>query len=85
MQFYLSVLDDKVKQGDENPSIGIIICRNKSRTVVEYTLKKVKHPIGIASYIVTEKLPENMKKYLPSPKEIIEKLSGFMDNIETEE
>jgi predicted nuclease of restriction endonuclease-like (RecB) superfamily len=79
MQFYLSVLDEKIKQPDENPSIGIIVCKSKNRTVVEYTLKRAKHPIGVASYTVTGKLPENMKKYLPSPKEIIEKLSGFID------
>lgn len=85
MQFYLSVLDDTIKQPEENPSIGIIICKGKNRTTVEYTLKKSFHPIGVASYTVTEKLPENMKKYLPSPKEIIERLSGFMDNIETEQ
>lgn len=84
MQFYLSVLDDKVKQKDENPSIGIIICKEKNRTLVEYTLKNVNHPIGVAAYTVTEKLPENMKKYLPSPKDIIEKLSGLMDNLDAE-
>lgn len=85
MQFYLSVLDDTIKMPDENPSIGIIICRSKKRTVVEYALRKAVSPIGVASYTVTEKLPENMKKYLPSPKEIVEKLSGFIDNIKTEE
>jgi hypothetical protein len=41
-------------------------------------------PIGVATYTVTEKLPEDMKKYLPSPEEIIDKLSGFMENVEPE-
>lgn len=85
MQFYLSVLDDTVRLEEENPSIGIIICKSKNRTVVEYALKKANNPIGIAGYTVTESLPENMKKYLPSPEEIEEKLSGILVNFQKEE
>jgi predicted nuclease of restriction endonuclease-like (RecB) superfamily len=83
--FYLAVLDDTVKQKDENPSIGIIICKSKSKTIVEYALKKTSNPIGIASYTLTETLPKEYKNLLPSPKEIEEKLSGFIDDIPTEE
>jgi predicted nuclease of restriction endonuclease-like (RecB) superfamily len=85
MNFYLAVLDDTVKQEDENPSIGIIICKSKSKTIVEYALRKTSNPIGIASYTLTETLPKEYKDLLPSPKEIEEKLSGFIDNIPTEE
>lgn len=85
MQFYLSLLDEQVKQADENPSIGIIVCKTKSRTMVEYTLKEVKHPIGVASYTVTETLPKEYKNLLPSPKEIEETLLRFIDDIQTEE
>ncbi len=85
MNFYLAVLDDTVKQEDENPSIGIIICKSKSKTIVEYALKKTSNPIGIASYTLTETLPKEYKDLLPSPKEIEEKLSGFIDDIQAEE
>jgi predicted nuclease of restriction endonuclease-like (RecB) superfamily len=85
MNFYLAVLDDTVKQEDENPSIGIIICKSKSKTVVEYALKKASSPIGIASYTLTETLPKEYKDLLPSPKEIEEKLSGFIDDIPMED
>jgi predicted nuclease of restriction endonuclease-like (RecB) superfamily len=85
MNFYLAVLDDTVKQEDENPSIGIIICKSKSKTVVEYALKKTSNPIGIANYTLTETLPKEYKNLLPSPEEIEEKLSGFIANISTEE
>jgi predicted nuclease of restriction endonuclease-like (RecB) superfamily len=85
MNFYLAVLDDTVKQEDENPSIGIIICKSKSKTIVEYALKKTSNPIGIASYTLTETLPKEYKNLLPSPKEIEEKLSGFIDDLPTEE
>ena len=82
MQFYLSVLNDTVKLGDENPSIGIIICKSKKRTIVEYALKDAKKPIGVASYTISKKLPNELKDYLPSSKEIIfqlEKLDIDLD------
>jgi len=66
MQFYLSVLDDTVKLQEENPSIGIIICKNKKRTIVEYTLKDVKKPIGISTYNLTKMLPKTLVKYFPT-------------------
>lgn len=74
MQFYLSVLDDKVKLNDENPSIGIIICKSKVRTIVEYALKDVKKPIGISTYRITRELPKNLAKYLPTREDLSKKL-----------
>ena len=79
MQFYLSVLDDKVKLEDENPSIGIVVCKSKNRTIVEYTLKDVSKPIGVSTYKVLEELPEDLSKYLPSGDEIAEKLELLDD------
>lgn len=74
MQFYLSALNDRAKLPDENPSIGIILCKDKSRTIVEYALKDTKKPIGVSTYKLTEKLPRELKKYLPSPEEMIERI-----------
>ncbi|MDP4131041.1 MAG: PDDEXK nuclease domain-containing protein [Bacteroidota bacterium] len=85
MNFYLSVLNDKVKTEDENPSIGIIVCKEKNRTIVEYALKEVNQPIGVASYRVIAKLPRDYKKYLPSPQTIIESLSDVLENMPPEE
>ena len=84
MNFYLAVLDDRVKLEDENPSIGIIICKSKSKTIVEYALKNLSGPIGIAGYTLTNTLPKEYSDLLPSPKEIEEKLSGFMDGLPEE-
>ena len=75
MQFYLSVLNDKVKLKDENPSIGIIICKEKNRTTVEYALKDVKKPIGIATYKITSSLTGDLLRYLPSKEKIIERMT----------
>lgn len=70
MQLYLTVLDEKIKLPDENPSIGIIICKSKDKTYVEYALKNVSSPIGVATYKLQNTLPEDMKKLLPEPEEI---------------
>jgi predicted nuclease of restriction endonuclease-like (RecB) superfamily len=77
MQFYLTALDETVRLPDENPSIGIIICKNKNRTRVEYTLNSANKPIGVATYSYYDALPENMKSLLPSPDEIAKIVRGF--------
>lgn len=81
MNFYLSILNDTIKTETENASIGIIVCKEKDRTTVEYALKEINQPIGIASYKITPTVPKNMKKYLPSPETIIESLSGIIEQM----
>ena len=71
MQFYLTALDETAKGKGENPSIGIILCKNKSRTIVEYALRVSRKPIGVAAYKITAQLPRNLKKELPSPEQVI--------------
>jgi predicted nuclease of restriction endonuclease-like (RecB) superfamily len=70
MQFYLAVLDDLVRLPDENPSIGIILCKDKNRTIVEYALRDARKPIGVAQYQITQKLPKELQGELPSPEQI---------------
>jgi hypothetical protein len=62
---YLAMLDDKVKKEDENPSIGIVICKTKDRTIVEYALNGISRPVGVATYTYKD-LPNTIAKYLPS-------------------
>jgi predicted nuclease of restriction endonuclease-like (RecB) superfamily len=78
MQFYLAALDDLVRLPDENPSIGIILCKTKNRTVVEYAIRNSRQPVGVAQYTILSKLPKNLVGQLPSPKQI-EKLLGNLD------
>lgn len=75
MEFYLSILNDKIKLPNENDSIGIIICKEKNRTVVEYSLKSSRMPIGVASYKTSAQLPKEYKKLLPSEKEIVKRIN----------
>jgi predicted nuclease of restriction endonuclease-like (RecB) superfamily len=70
MQFYLSVLDRQIRKEYENPSIGIILCKEKNRTVVEYALQSSESPIGVATYRIVSELPSELQGQLPSPKEI---------------
>jgi hypothetical protein len=77
MQLYLTALDEQAKLADENPSIGIIICKNKDRVYVEYALKQSSAPIGVAAYQLSDSLPENMKELLPEPEEIVKRLKIF--------
>lgn len=72
MQFYLAVLNDKVKLADENPTIGIILCKDKNKTIVEYALNQSTSPVGIAEYKLVSTLPENLQKQLPAPEQIAE-------------
>jgi predicted nuclease of restriction endonuclease-like (RecB) superfamily len=81
MNFYLTVLDDTIKYEGENASIGIIICKGKNKTLVEYALRSTTSPIGVSNYKLTETLPKEYKNLLPTPQEIENKLSGFIDNL----
>jgi predicted nuclease of restriction endonuclease-like (RecB) superfamily len=77
MEFYLSVLNDKIKLPNENDAIGIIICKEKNRTIVEYSLKTSTLPIGIATYATASLLPENYRHLLPDGEEISRKINQF--------
>ncbi|MFZ2358079.1 MAG: PDDEXK nuclease domain-containing protein [Anaerolineae bacterium] len=70
MQFYLTALDRQVRMEGENPSIGIILCKEKKRTIVEYALYDASKPIGVATYRVVRQLPKDLRGQLPSPEEI---------------
>ena len=77
MEFYLEALENQERFEGENSPIGIIICRNKNKTVVEYALRTASHPIGVASYTVVPQLPEDYRNELPSPEAITERLKAW--------
>lgn len=79
MEFYLNILNDTVKLPHENPAIGIIICKSKSRMIVEYALKSSNMPIGVATYNLSSELPEAYKKLLPTSEEIAKKIELLIE------
>lgn len=70
MNFYLSALDDLVKSSDDNPSVGLILCRDENRTIAEYALRDMSKPIGVSEYHLCTDLPLDLKSALPDPEEI---------------
>lgn len=72
MNFYLNILNDKVKMPHENPSIGIILCTDKGGLEVEYALQNMIQPMGISTYTTQGKLPKELNDLLPSKEELEE-------------
>lgn len=76
LNFYVSAVDGILKTEQDNPTIGILICKSKNKTVVEYALKDIHKPIGVSEYTITKNLPEEFKSSLPSIEEIEAELEG---------
>ena len=70
MNFYLAAVDDLMRHPDDTPSIGLILCKEKNRIVVEYALRSSKHPVGVAEYKITKRLPKKFQSELPTPEEL---------------
>ncbi len=77
LNFYVSAVDGILKSEQDNTSIGILICKSKNDTVVEYALKDVHKPIGVSEYIITKNLPDEFKSSLPSIEDIEAELTGM--------
>ncbi len=76
MNFYLSLLNEQLKKPHEQPSIGIISCQSKQRTVVEFALRDVGKPIGVATYSLPDTLPVELRPFFPSNEELVRRLDA---------
>lgn len=74
MNFYCSVVDDKLRHETDNPTIGLILCQKPNRVIAEYTLRGVDKPIGVSSYELTRALPDSLQSSLPSIEQIEQEL-----------
>lgn len=74
MNFYLNLLDDYVREAEENPSIGIILCADRDHLEVEYALRGIQKPMGVAEYRLTNKLPKTLADKLPDAKKLRQKI-----------
>jgi len=70
MNFYLAAVDDLVRTNEDNPSIGLLLCRGKDGLVVEYALRDVNKPIAVAEYHVLPALPPELSGHFPSPADL---------------
>ena len=70
LNLYLSALDEFVKHPNENPSIGIILCRDKDEKTVQFAFRGISTPMGVAKYKTADELPDEIKNALPSAEEL---------------
>lgn len=75
MNFYLSAVDDLLRHTDDQPSIGIILCKTRNKVIVEYALRDSNKPMGVSTYQLTESLPKQLKGNLPTVEELEAELS----------
>lgn len=75
LNFYLNVLDEQVKLEQENSSIGIVLCKEKNNTVVEFAIKSFDKAMGVATYKISRTTPEKIKRVLPDTDSIINLLN----------
>jgi predicted nuclease of restriction endonuclease-like (RecB) superfamily len=82
MNFYLNLLDDLVKEPHENHSIGIILCSERKRFEVEYALRGIEKPVGVAEFQLTRNLPSTLRNKLPKAEELEKKILKELDTID---
>lgn len=85
MNFYLSAVDDLLRHADDQPSIGLILCKTKNRFVAEYALRDVGKPIGVSDFQLTTTLPEQLQGSLPTIAELEAELSALAATVRDEE
>jgi len=76
LNFYLNVVDSEMKHESDQPSIGILICKEKNHIVAEYALRGISKPIGVSEYNLTKAVPSELRGSLPAVNEIVENLSS---------
>jgi len=79
LNFYISAVDDLMKSEIDNPTIGLLLCRNKRGMIAEYALRDIEKPIGVSEYRLLKDLPEEYENILPSAEDIEKRISSLPD------
>ena len=79
LNFYINVVDDKLRGENDSRTIGLLLCKGKDEVVAQYALTGYDQPIGISDYQLSKAIPENLKSVLPSIEEVEEELTSFLD------
>jgi predicted nuclease of restriction endonuclease-like (RecB) superfamily len=80
LNFYLTAVDRHVKAKDDNPTIGLLLCKSRKKFIAEYALQGIQKPIGVSEYQLTKAIPENLQVSLPTIEEIETELSNISDD-----
>ena len=83
INFYVNVVDDLLRHPDDQPTIGMVLCKSKENTVVEYALRGVKTPIGVSTHSI-EELPEPLQQSLPTVEQLQQELNEAAAEIEAQ-
>ena len=70
LEFYLEALDRDIKRSNENPSIGIVLCKSANKDYVEFVIQDYNKPMGVATYTTSEEMPEKLRNALPDIEEL---------------
>jgi hypothetical protein len=84
MNFYISAVDDMLRHSDDRPTIGIILCRGKNKTVAEYALRDINKPMGVSAYHLKDVLPEGLEQSLPAISQLEKVLDTVVIDLEPE-
>lgn len=76
LNFYLSAVDDRLRHPDDGPTIGILLCRGQNRVLVEYALRDIAKPLGVAAFTLAPALPARLAASLPTPAPLEAELTG---------
>jgi hypothetical protein len=79
MNFYLSVIDDQLRNANDQPSIGIILCKGRNEVIVEYALRDMRKPMGVAEYRLSANLPKRLQRELPAADELAREVDSWLD------
>ncbi len=79
MNFYLTALDEQLRKDPQEPSIGLVMCKERNRVVAEYALRGITSPIGVAEYRLTDDLPAQLRADLPSTEQLESELAAAED------
>lgn len=81
INFYVNAVDDLLRHPDDQPTIGIVLCKSSENTIVEYSLRGINTPIGVSTHSIKE-LPENLKESLPTVEQLQQELNEAATDIE---
>jgi hypothetical protein len=85
LNFYLSAVDDILRSGSDNPSIGILLCKERDKLTAEYALRDINKPIGVSEYRLSDFVPQELADTLPSAEDIEKRIKGKFDVNEDKE
>jgi hypothetical protein len=85
MNFYVAVVDDLLRHPDDQPTIGIILCKSRKKMVIEYALREMSKAIGVSTYHLGDPLPERLQGSLPTAEQLQQELEAIVATAETEE